>query len=111
MDRWEYHATLLYADSDRADAFLAERFPGWKPDKHSPEALIPALNAFGAEGWELVSIEPVYPGLHSDIAHGSGQAQWSAWYLCAFRRRLQASDAGIPAAGGTAVGRDAGESA
>ena len=90
MDRWEYHVTLLYSDIDRASRFLAAKWPDMRPDKHAPESLIPALDELGAAGWELVSIQPVFAGTNSELAILGGPAgvQWSAWYLCSFKRRL-----------------------
>jgi hypothetical protein len=89
VQRWEYSTTLLEAQAAKAPDYLAARFPGWKPERNSPEALIPALNAWGLEGWELVSIQPVYAGTNSDLlVHEREISRWSSTYLCAFKRLL-----------------------
>lgn len=60
--KWEYRSLVLSAQAHDPDtkAYLQSLWPGWQPPRHAPQALIPKLNDYGAEGWELVDIQPVY---------------------------------------------------
>ena len=60
--RWEYRSVVLQAKADNPEtkAFLQSLWPGWEPPRFAPQALIPKLNDYGAEGWELVHIQPVH---------------------------------------------------
>ncbi|MCL5735936.1 MAG: DUF4177 domain-containing protein [Actinobacteria bacterium] len=75
--KWEYRATVFYAKANdpEAKAYLQKIWPGWEPPLHAPQALGPKLNDYGAEGWELVSMQPVH--LDSDasvLIHGGPTA-------------------------------------
>lgn len=85
MERWEYKTTVLAADINREDvqATVADLFRGRRPPKPLPELLIPSLNAFGEEGWELVSLEPVAVADDDPAAPGARPAL----YLAVFKRR------------------------
>lgn len=90
MERWEYTTGLLHADAESERSYMKERWPDWKPPKHAPQALLRELNAYGAKGWELVSIQPVDIGAKYDIYYRGGATPgYSAWYLVAFKRRLE----------------------
>ena len=94
MQRWEYQTELLEADAQAQDVFLQRRWPNKKAGKKSPRALIPLLNERGQDGWELVAIQPVVSGANADIlVHSTGPAvtNWSATYLCTFKRPLEAT--------------------
>ncbi len=61
MQRWEYLTVFLEADAVREEDYL-RKYRDWKdriPD-FAVEALMPRLNALGEQGWELVSLEPVF---------------------------------------------------
>jgi hypothetical protein len=87
--QWEYMTTFLQAEA-RLEADFLEQMRDWKEGipPYTPEALIPRLNAYGADGWELVHMEPVGVGAKGDILmqDGSGQRFWSSSYFCAFKR-------------------------
>ena len=89
MQHWEYFTQLLFADTAAEPGYLSKQWPDWKPAKHSPQALIPTLNRYGAVGWELISMEPVYPGSNDDILLWRITGDYTAWYLCTFKRPLE----------------------
>lgn len=89
MQRWEYYTTFLSAEAQYELQFL-EHLRDWKEGipQYTPEALMPRLNAMGEEGWELMHIQPVYPGSKGDIMINdqSGSRNWMYTYLCVFKR-------------------------
>jgi hypothetical protein len=92
MTRWEYTTTILKADSRREEEFLHANY-SWKDGlpKYAIESLIPTLNAYGADGWELIEMRPVNVGTNGDLLildSGSGGRTWVYSYLCVFRRPL-----------------------
>lgn len=94
MEQWEYTTAIMYANVEDKGVrdYLKGRWPAWKPPKYAPEALIPRLNDYGKDGWELISIENVYLGNNWDIAHphgGSGNWAYSSAYLVAFKRCVE----------------------
>lgn len=93
-EKWEYTSVFVHAhiDNEGAKDYIKSRWPQWDgPKKYSPETLIPELDRFGQDGWELVSMEPVMVGGNHDIAFISGMGaptRWSNIYFCAFKRKL-----------------------
>ncbi|MEP7292965.1 MAG: hypothetical protein ABI835_14375 [Chloroflexota bacterium] len=88
--QWEYFTTFLQAEARLEAAFL-EQLRDWKEGipPYTPEAMIPRLNAFGEEGWELVHMEPVVVGGKADVLvqdAGSGSRSWTSSYFCVFKR-------------------------
>lgn len=116
--RWEYRTVILSAQAHEPDTktYLQKIWPGWEPPRHAPQALIPKLNDLGAEGWELVHMEPVFldedanvliygglrPASSDDPITGmikakariptsgptSEPTRYTHVYLCAFKRQL-----------------------
>lgn len=68
MPKWEYYTLFLKADARREEEFL-QSIASWKDGipLYTPESLIPGLNTLGAEGWELVHMEPVVVGNKGDV--------------------------------------------
>jgi hypothetical protein len=60
--RWEYRTTVFYAKATEpeAKAYLQSVWPGWDPPRNAPQSLGHKLNDYGADGWELMHIQPVY---------------------------------------------------
>lgn len=89
-EKWEYRTQFLGADGEAVKDFLFKSFPGQRHFKYTPLALIPELNRLGAEGWELVSLEPVMVGDKGDVLIwiDSARSYWTATYLAAFKRRI-----------------------
>lgn len=89
MQKWEYRTGLLWADvndSIEVREYMLTTASDAEP-KYSPLALGYYLDRAGAEGWELVSIQPVYAGKNQDIAHGGdGVNHWSNCYFVALKR-------------------------
>lgn len=89
---WEY-LTKFVAASTRPPGildFLRRYRPDWKNiPEHAPESMMPELDALGAQGWELVHMEPVgRVGRKGDLLFGS--SGWSSTYFCVFKRRKPA---------------------
>jgi len=87
--RWEYLTTFLQADARLEEAFLTE-MRDWKGGipPFTPEALMPRLNAYGEQGWEVISMQPVGVGSKGDVLmqDGSGNRFWTSTYFCVFKR-------------------------
>jgi len=113
--RWEYRTTVFYAKAHEPEtkAYLQSQWPAWDPPRCAPQALIPKLNDYGDNGWELMHIQPVYldddanvlihggPSSPDDaitgmikakarIPSGSGSepTRYSNAYFCAFKRQV-----------------------
>lgn len=92
MEQWEYLTTFVQADAKNKTAgeFLKRLRPEWKkPPQFTPEAMMPELDTLGAQGWELVHMEPVAKvGKKGNIFFaGGGGSNWSNTYFCVFKRR------------------------
>lgn len=90
MDQWEYLPIFVEANARDKEikSFLQERIPDLKkPPRYMSESMIPKLNELGAQGWELVHMEPVAGvGKKGDVLFDGG-LQWSNVYFCVFKRR------------------------
>ena len=76
-DQWEHKVVAL-------DAVTSEKRQRGTP-RHSPQTLIPQLDEYGEQGWELVSVQPVFMGENEDITYYGDS--WTHHYLCFFKRR------------------------
>lgn len=88
MQAWEYRTMFVQAEAEREMAFLTElySFKEGVP-RNTPEAMIPQLNALGAQGWELVHMEPVVAGRNADVLmHSDNSNKWTSTYFCVFKR-------------------------
>ncbi len=90
MDTWEYFTTTIATDHPGLEAPIHDDIPlGMAHPKFSTFKLIPQLNALGAKGWELISIEPVQQGKNGDLRYAdSAGGQWTYTYFVAFKRRI-----------------------
>jgi hypothetical protein len=90
-EKWQYYTTFLYADAERQRDFLQGKWPDWQPPQYTPESMIPELDELGAEGWELVHMEPVGGvGKKGDVSFTRGYGSMTVWsnaYFCVFKRR------------------------
>lgn len=94
MEKWEYWSGFLWAhvDTPGVREYLKRRYPDWSPPRNAPQAMIPQLNEFGEEGWELVHMEPVAEvGKNYDVFFAGQDFRWSNTYFCVFKRRIQPS--------------------
>ncbi|MBZ0300960.1 MAG: DUF4177 domain-containing protein [Anaerolineae bacterium] len=88
--QWEYMSVFVRAESDLVMDFLQEGWD-WKGGvpRNTPESMIPRLNAYGNQGWELVHMQPVVVGNNADVLvtdSGRGVAGWTSHYFCVFKR-------------------------
>ena len=91
MLTWEYLTTFVQAEAEREMAYLMET-RSWKEGipRNTPEAMIPQMNAYGAQGWELVTMEPVIVGRNADILiHTDNSSKWTSTYFCVFKRQKE----------------------
>lgn len=90
MLQWEYLTTFMEANARPKEKleFLKRRFPGRKNHpRHTPESMMPELDRLGAEGWELVHMEPVAQvGGKGDILFKGSGTHWGHSYFCVFKR-------------------------
>jgi hypothetical protein len=91
MEHWEYLSTFLVANAKTKESkqYIKDTF-NKKPKAFSPESMIPDLNKLGAEGWELVHMEPV-PNLGRNDDVQFDPYRWSSTYFCVFKRRKAGS--------------------
>lgn len=88
-ESWEYLTKFVTASTRSSGVldFLKRYRPDWKKiPEHTPEAMMPELDALGEQGWELVHMEPVASvGKKGDIMFSN--TVWSSTYFCVFKRR------------------------
>ncbi len=96
MEKWEYLTDFVVADitNEGVKEFLQEQkfwTLGKNLPKYAPQTMIPHLNRWGEQGWELVHIEPVKIGNNFDISLDSsgGINSYTNIYFCVFKRRKQ----------------------
>ena len=94
MEKWEYLTTFLQANAE-SEAYQRAVKLGQVPknvSKYAVQATIPALNALGADGWELVHMEPIQAvGKSGDVGFGTTSISgfnWSNTYFCVFKRKI-----------------------
>lgn len=91
MAQWEYLSTFIEANarSKEKREFIKQRFPDKKRiPRYTPESLMPELDKLGAEGWELLHIEPVAQvGGKGDVLFTGSVSQWGRVYFCVFKRQ------------------------
>lgn len=94
MERWEYLTKFVRADANATGVkeFFQQYRPNWKnPPPYAPEAMMPELDDLGAQGWELVHMEPVARvGSKGDVFFTGASNEWSNTYFCVFKRRKPA---------------------
>jgi len=92
MEEWEHHIAILEANGPAQFRFLQARWPKSPVAMYDPRALIPLLDDFGKEGWELISAQPVVLGGNQDVSYTTQPfgVGWTHTYLCFFKRRKQA---------------------
>lgn len=100
MEQWEYLTTFIDADSKTQSLELRELFrdSNRKFAAFTPLALMPALNEYGAHGWELITCHPYFVGDNLDVmthnVAGAGTFRGNVFthrYFCVFKRRTEAA--------------------
>lgn len=91
MEQWEYDVEILRADANAEEArgYLERHWPGQNLPKYTVQTLVPSLNRRGSEGWELVSLEPIFVGDKGDVKLPVGDqgSFWTNAYLAVWKRR------------------------
>jgi hypothetical protein len=84
---------MEYIATDAKDAqtkdFLATYFPRRHFPRFAVESALKRIDELGAQGWELVHMEPVDLGENGDIRIGGGQVLWTNTYFCVFKRLVK----------------------
>jgi hypothetical protein len=88
--KWEYLSVFVEAEAEPVMDYL-EQIKSWKNGvpRYTPESMIPRLDAYGQDGWELIHMQPVVVGKNADILaadSGRGIASWTSSYFCVFKR-------------------------
>ena len=88
--KWQYLSVFVEAEAEPVMDYL-EQIKSWKNGvpRNTPEAMMPRLDAYGQNGWELVHMQPVVVGRNADILaadSGRGVASWTSSYFCVFKR-------------------------
>jgi hypothetical protein len=89
VQKWEYLTKFVWANIENKGAreTLNSRWPDYKPDKYTPETMIPILDKLGDDSWELVHMEPAFVGNNADILVIDTAPKWTHAYFCVFKRR------------------------
>lgn len=93
MDKWEYCTEFVWANAESKDVkeYFKTRYPNWKnPPKFAPESMEPHLNQMGEAGWEVVTMQPVWPGDNSDVHNYGDGFVYTHIYFCVLKRRKPA---------------------
>lgn len=83
MQTFEYLTLFLEADAKK---FLSSQ--GQRIEPYTPRSLMPQLNEFGAQGWELISLTPYQVGVNEDTAVGGAAIRWTHTYFAVFKRAV-----------------------
>jgi hypothetical protein len=93
MAHWEYMPLILTADLEIGGAreLIRKNWPEWIDlPAHPVQSLAPLLNRWGAEGWELVHMEPVGgANAQGQVLFPGDHRVFSQEYFCVFKRRLE----------------------
>lgn len=88
METWEYFTTSFVADTELVGVPVIDGIPGGEHPRYSVYTLIPQLNYYGAQGWELISLEPMQIGKNGDMRTASTASTiWANQYFATFKRR------------------------
>lgn len=89
MQNWEYYTTTVIADVRETPVPVADGIPSGDFPKYSVYSLIPQLNEFGSQGWELLSLTPVQEGRNGDLRTADASSgMWTYTYFAVFKRAL-----------------------
>ncbi len=89
VEQWEYLTRFLEAEvTKEVKEYLKQNFAVKRPPRFTPESMIPELNELGAQGWELVQMQPVAKvGSKGNVFFSGEIPKWSNVYFCVFKRR------------------------
>ncbi|HEX6779553.1 MAG TPA: hypothetical protein VF099_15195 [Ktedonobacterales bacterium] len=91
VKRWEHLIVRLSSATAPHQQFLSQHLPSLVYSYAAPEALIPQLDYYGDQGWELVAIQPVMISQNGEatVAGGGHLPIKTSDYLCTFKRLRQ----------------------
>lgn len=99
VEQWEYWTEFFWAniENEGVREYVKKKWSHFDMPKFAPQTMIPELNAYGKEGWELIHMEPVRAvGNNEDILYQSGgdvsRKDWSNVYFCVFKRKITTSE-------------------
>ncbi len=100
MEQWEYLTIFLDANATVQSQYLNATFPEFKGNfrPFAPQALMPFLNDYGAQGWEMIACHPYTVGVNLDVMTHVGTDEetnrgqrFTHRYFCVFKRRKQSA--------------------
>ena len=92
MEKWEYMTKFVSAciETENVQQFIAQKCPESNGlPKFSPQAMVPELNEWGEQGWEVVHMEPVWVGKNHDVHNYGYSYSYTNVYFCVMKRRKQ----------------------
>ena len=89
--RWEHHIEYITTNTSNPQVkdFLATYYPKSGFPRYGAQAALKRLDELGAQGWELVHMEPVELGDNGDIRIGGQSPYWTNTYFCVFKRPIR----------------------
>ncbi len=93
LEKWEYMTTMVCANTrnEGVGEFMHKRWPQWtNVPQFAAETMVPQLNKYGDQGWELIHMQPVMLGQNDDVNFDRSGRIFSNWYFCVFKRRVTA---------------------
>ena len=87
METWEYFTTTIRADTEQTPVPIMDGVPRADHPRHSVYSLIPQLNAYGKNGWELVSTELVGEEKNGKLRPAAGPGFATETYFVTLKRR------------------------
>jgi hypothetical protein len=89
IERWEYTMAVLNSETEPYLQYFQQRWPQMQLSYNSPFALLPQLEVYGQQGWELVAVQPVILGNNGEVLISAQVGVHRATqYLCTFKRRV-----------------------
>ena len=90
MEKWEYMTRFVAAniETDDVERFLEQSWPHQSQlPKYSPQAMIPELNMWGEQGWEIIHMQPVWIGKNHDVHNYGYSRDYTNVYFCVMKRQ------------------------
>ena len=90
--KWEYYTTIESADiyNTAPAGYIEKHWPDHKPKRLDPSNLIPRLNEWGQEGWELVHMQPIWSQtVRGALVVTSDWEVGAKLYFCVFKRPIE----------------------
>ena len=90
MEKWEYITKFVAADltAESVEQYLRQRWPDQKRlPKFTPQAMIPELNIWGEQGWEVIHMQPVWIGKNHDVHNFGNYREYTNVYFCVMKRK------------------------